>query len=79
VTYPIEGGTPSALAAPRQGYDVPAGWSADGEYLAVRSFDGMSAQQPGEETLVIVSREGERVPVVTATELLFLGWVTADG
>lgn len=79
VTYPLGDGTPEALAAPERGYDIPVSWSADGAYLAVRSFDGVSAQAPGDETLVVVARDGERRAVVAANELLFLGWVRGDG
>ncbi|MGE0227129.1 MAG: hypothetical protein AB7I38_01395 [Dehalococcoidia bacterium] len=78
VTYPLGTGTPAPLPAPARGYDVPAGWSADGEYLAVRSFDGVSAGDPGTETLVVVTPDGARVTVTAASELLFLGWTDDD-
>ncbi|MEZ4553083.1 MAG: hypothetical protein R3B59_04175 [Dehalococcoidia bacterium] len=78
VTYPLGTGTPASLPAPARGYDVPAGWSADGDYLAVRSFDGVSAQDPGTETLVVVTLDGKRVTVTASSELLFLGWADGD-
>ncbi|MBX7110681.1 MAG: hypothetical protein K1X87_02405 [Dehalococcoidia bacterium] len=79
VTYPLSGGTPSALAPPARGYDVPIDWSTDGQYLAVRSFDGMTTQDPGEESLVIVATSGGRMTVSAANEVLFLGWVASSG
>lgn len=79
VTYPLGAGTPLALATPRQGYDVPVSWSADGEYLAARSFDGTSAQDPGDESLVVIALGGERQTVTATNEVVFLGWVGRNG
>ncbi|HRC62095.1 MAG TPA: hypothetical protein PLX85_02590 [Dehalococcoidia bacterium] len=58
---------------------MPIDWSTDGQYLAVRSFDGMTTQDPGEESLVIVATSGGRMTVSAANEVLFLGWVASSG
>lgn len=79
VTYPLDGGSPQALATPPEGYDVPLSWSDDGKYLAARSYDGTTANQPGEESLVVIAPDGQRRTVDALTEVLFLGWVVGRG
>jgi hypothetical protein len=64
------------LPAAESGFDVPLGWSAGGEYLAVRHFDGANSQAPGRETLVVIGN-GTRATVESARELIFLGWTGA--
>ena len=66
---------PPALAAPEQGFDAPLGWSADGRYLATRSFDGRDAYEPGRESLVVITSAGGRVTVLADHELIFIGWL----
>jgi Tol biopolymer transport system component len=63
---------------PDQGFDVPAGWAPAGDYLAVRSFDGSSAAQPGREHLVIIELGEERRTVGDKGNLEFIGWVAGD-
>jgi hypothetical protein len=79
VTYPLDGSTPQPLATPAQGYDVPLSWSEDGRYLVARSYDGTTANDPGEESLVVIAPGGERRTVDAPTEVLFLGWLVARG
>jgi hypothetical protein len=80
VTYPLDGSsTPESLATPVRGYDVPLSWSEDGQYLVARSYDGMTANDPGEESLVVIAPGGERRTVAAPTEVLFLGWLVARG
>lgn len=79
VTYPLDGGAPQALATPARGYDVPLSWSEDGRYLVARSYDGTTANDPGDESLVVIAPDGERRTVAAPTEVLFLGWVVARG
>jgi hypothetical protein len=67
-------GSRETLPPPEQGFDVPLGWSEDGRYLAVRSFDGQGSAQAGFDTTVIVDRTGSRYPVRVASEVIFLGW-----
>ena len=67
-------GTRTDLPAPEHGFDVPLAWSADGRYLAVRSFDGRNSVQPGLERTVIVDRQGARTLVEVPSEVIFLGW-----
>jgi Tol biopolymer transport system component len=63
---------------PDQGFDVPAGWSPEGDYLAVRSFEGSSASQPGREHLVIIEMGKERQTVGDKGSLEFIGWLADD-
>ncbi|MGQ9571566.1 MAG: hypothetical protein ACUVV3_00015 [Dehalococcoidia bacterium] len=85
---PVEGPSPAALISlaegkleevtpgPDQGFDVPAGWSPEGDYLAVRSFEGGSAAQPGRERLVIIELGEGRQTVADRGTLEFIGWLT---
>jgi hypothetical protein len=75
-TISLADGVVTTLAAPEQGFDAPLGWSPDGQYLAVRTFDGSSAYAPGTESLVVISVDGERLSVTANSELIFLGWLT---
>jgi Tol biopolymer transport system component len=60
---------------PEQGFDVPAGWSPEGDYLAVRSFEGSSAVEPGREHLVIIEWGKGRQAVADKGNLEFIGWL----
>jgi Tol biopolymer transport system component len=60
---------------PDQGFDVPMGWSPAGDYLAVRSFEGSSAAQPGREHLVIIELGAGRQTVTNKGNLEFIGWL----
>ncbi|MYD65278.1 MAG: hypothetical protein F4X26_04750 [Chloroflexi bacterium] len=71
----IGGDEPPALPAPEQGFDVPLGWSPDGRYLAVRSFDGRDAAEPGRESFVVLSPAGDRLAVAAESELIHIGWL----
>jgi len=66
---------PEALPAPDQGFDAPLGWSPNGRRLAVRSFDGRDAAEPGRESFVVISPGGGRATVVSNTELIYIGWL----
>lgn len=67
-------GTRTELPPPEHGFDVPIAWSADGRYLAVRSFDGWNSVQPGLERTVIIDRLGARTLVEVRSEVIFMGW-----
>jgi len=58
---------------------VPLSWSAHGEYLAARSYDGTAANEPGMETLVVITPDGRRRAVTAPNEVLFLGWMMPNG
>lgn len=75
LTLSLADGGVQPLAAPERGFDVPLGWSANGRYLAARSFDGISSFDPGRESVVVISAEGVRRLVSVETELIFLGWI----
>ena len=76
LTLPLDGAlAPPPLEAPAQGFDVPLGWSADGRYLATRSFDGRDAFDPGRESLVVIASAGGRETVHADRELIFIGWL----
>jgi Tol biopolymer transport system component len=86
---PSDGSSPAALVSltggeleevtpgPALGFDVPAGWSPEGGYLAVRSFDGSSAAQPGREQLVIIEVGKGRQAVVDTGNPEFIGWLVS--
>ena len=63
------------LPPPQAGFDVPLAWSRDGASLAVRSFDGVTADQPGRASTVVISADGERRPVTASGEVVVFGWV----
>jgi hypothetical protein len=71
------GATPTALVAPRQGFDVPFAWSENGNYLAARTFDGKNSMDAGRETAVVIARSGERYPVSAPGEVILVGWLTS--
>ena len=74
----LEGGTPEAVEpAPEHGFDVPVAWSPDGRYLAVRSFEGTAAAQPGRETLTIIEEGVGRKAVGERGDLEFIGWLSS--
>ena len=66
-----------ALAAPAGGFDVPLSWSADGGYLAVRSFEGSSAMDPGPSYLFVVDSQGSRRQLSSSSDLTVIGWLPA--
>jgi len=78
VTVPVDGSMSRPLAPPATGFDAPLGWSPDGRWLAARSFDGVTAHEPGTESMVLISESGRRFAVVGEAELIFLGWVHRD-
>ena len=69
------GGAPEELEAPDRGFDVPISWSPDGSYLALRSFEGRSALDPGRDGIVILGPDGEREELRRGAELSLAGWV----
>ena len=77
-TVSLADGSEQPLAAPAAGFDVPLGWSPDGRYLAARSFEGATSYEPGRETMVVISADGERWSLSATTEVIFMGW-TARG
>ena len=72
---PGAGATAALLPAPAVGFDAPLGWSGDGRYLAARSFSGRDALDPGRESLVLISPDGQRATVAADSELIFIGWL----
>jgi Tol biopolymer transport system component len=73
---PLTGGQPSFLAPPDKGFDVPLSWAPGGSFLAARSFQGNSLSNPGSSRLVLVSLDGQRVPVAEGSGAEPVGWVS---
>jgi Tol biopolymer transport system component len=73
-----EGELGEVTPAPDQGFDVPVSWAPEGDYLAVRSFEGSSAAQPGREHLVLIELGKGRQTVADGGNLEFIGWLTSD-
>jgi hypothetical protein len=63
------------LPGPVAGFDVPAGWSPDGRFLAVRTFQGSSAATPGSSALAVVGPNNFR-KTLASQEVTFIGWVS---
>ena len=55
------------------GFDLPLGWSPDGAYLALRTFDGTGPGNPGAEGVALLGPDGAS-QVVTGDGLRILGW-----
>jgi dipeptidyl aminopeptidase/acylaminoacyl peptidase len=73
----LEGGALNTVEpGPEQGFDVPAAWSPDGRYLAVRSFEGTSAADPGREQLTIIEEGAARKATGEQGNLEFIGWLS---
>ena len=64
-----------ALVGPATGFDVPLLWSPDGNHLAVRSFEGTSASNPGPSHVVVVGRAGDRQQLSPLSDVLVIGWL----
>jgi hypothetical protein len=72
----LRDGDARSLNAPPRGFDVPLSWSDGGTYLAVRSFDGNSATDPGNESTVVLGPDGARYLITAPGDVIFIGWVT---
>ncbi|TAJ18510.1 MAG: hypothetical protein EPO65_08905 [Dehalococcoidia bacterium] len=72
----IDDARPRTLRAPDRGFDVPLSWSGGGTYLAIRSFDGDTASNPGNERTVLLGPDGERYPIAAPGDVIFIGWIT---
>ncbi len=69
----------STIPALSGGFDVPLAWSADGRYLAVRSFQGQSSQDITSERIAIISpTNGGRQELETSGPAQFIGWLARD-
>ncbi|MCH8026255.1 MAG: hypothetical protein IH866_05620 [Chloroflexi bacterium] len=68
--------TPVALPEPSTGFDVPLSWSPDGAHLAVRSFEGRSAADPGPSRVVVVRTDGARFELSRRSDVAVAGWLT---
>jgi hypothetical protein len=78
VLVSLEGGALETVEpGPEQGFDVPVAWSVDGRYLAVRSFEGSSAAEPGRESLTIIEVGSGRKAVGEQGNLEFIGWLSS--
>ncbi|MCH8949166.1 MAG: hypothetical protein IIB87_02170 [Chloroflexi bacterium] len=68
--------TAVALPEPASGFDVPLSWSPDGAHLAVRSFEGRSAADPGPSRVVVVRTDGARFELSRQSDIFVAGWLT---
>lgn len=75
LTLSVGGSDARTLAGPARGFDVPLAWSADGQYLAARSFDGTTSHEPGNEQIVVLGPDGQRTPITAQGEVIFFGWI----
>lgn len=68
-------GSLRAMASPQTGFDVPLSWSPDGGYLAVRSFTGSSASDPGTCQVVVIAAGGGRYQLSSSADAEVIGWL----
>jgi hypothetical protein len=66
-----------ALPAAARGFDVPLAWSPGGEALAVRAFEGSSADDPGASRVEVVGSDGARRRLSPSSDVLIAGWLEA--
>jgi len=67
------------LPPPSRGFDVPISWSADGRYLSIKNYSGISGLQPGTSSLLIIDRSLEtRTLVESESEAIVFGWWSND-
>lgn len=75
----LDGTGVTYLAQPDSGFDVPIMWAPDGSWLAVQHNTGTSLVNAGTQSLVLVSRTGQRITVADGTDNSnadsVLGWV----
>ena len=63
----------AAVASDSAGFTLPLAWSADGAYLALRSFAGRGPGAPGRELAAVRGPSGE-VQTITGDRVEILGW-----
>ncbi|MFN8558098.1 MAG: hypothetical protein U0531_12430 [Dehalococcoidia bacterium] len=57
------------------GFDQPVAWAPDGRTLAVRSFSGQTADNPGAEQPTLINGEGVRRSIQGEGAIEIVGWV----
>ena len=62
------------LSPPLAGFDVPLAQSPQGGWIALRSFEGRSAANPGRSVLAVLDASGNR-QLIAIGEVTFLGWI----
>ena len=75
-----DGAALPTLAAPSgrpSGFDVPISWSPASAHLAVRSFAGASAAEPGPSRVEVVGTDGQRRALSTVSDVTIAGWLEA--
>lgn len=73
-TFGVEPGSGAGVSAQASaGFDIPLGYSPEGNALAVRHWTGGSFDEPGDATYQVVTPEG-RVPLPGVSR--FFGWAT---
>jgi hypothetical protein len=63
------------LPAAQRGFDVPLSWSPDGGALALRTFQGSSASDPGASRVEVIGSDGARRPLSTLSDVTIAGWL----
>ena len=58
-----------------RGFDVPLSWSPDGVHLAVRSFQGSSAANPGPSYVEVLASDGGRQRLSPLSDVIIAGWL----
>lgn len=69
---PVEPAYP--LPAAPAGFDVPIGWSPDGDHLAARHFQGATAADPGPSRVEVLGTDGARRALSAISDVVIAGW-----
>ncbi|HZQ36861.1 MAG TPA: hypothetical protein VFD32_13095 [Dehalococcoidia bacterium] len=75
---PVPAAPGAHAIVPASGFDVPVAWSPDGALLALRHFSGASTDDPGTETIAVLSGS-RRVELRSAEPLTIAGWAASRG
>ncbi len=73
---PVPAAPGARTIVPASGFDVPVAWSPDGALLALRHFSGASTDDPGTETIAVLSGT-RRVELQSAQPLTVAGWAAS--
>lgn len=72
LNVPLGGGAVERLPGPQKGFDVPLGWSPQGDLLAVYEYSEFPVES--RPRLRLITPQGQRQDLGGQEELTFIGW-----
>jgi hypothetical protein len=63
------------FASGGSGFNQPLAWSSSGRYLAIRRFTGVSGEEPGAASEVVLNPDGTVFGLTTGQPVRFVGWL----